>query len=105
MSEPFEYGKYAGTHRFAMDQVPGQVNLSNQTLNDVGTGECFLVGAKRDMKGRQYTYQLCVRALGEQFIPPVLLFKNKKPTEDRWGTSSKALADRMRRKKKGKRKE
>lgn len=90
MSERGEYcyGKYKGTHRFAMDQVPGQVNVSNQTLNDIGTGECFLIGAKRDMRGRQCTYQVCVCAEGEQFVLPVLIFKNKTPTEDRWGTES-----------------
>ena len=64
MSERGEYcyGKYNGTHRFAMDQVPGQVNVSNQTLNDIGTGECFLIGAKQDMRSRQCTYQVCVWA-------------------------------------------
>ena len=81
MSERGEYcyGKYKGTHRFAMDQVPGQVNVSNQTLNDIGTGECFLTGAKRDMRGRQCTYQVCVCAEGEQFVLPVLIFRTKLP--------------------------
>ena len=39
MSESFDYGKFAGTHRVAMDQVSGQVNVDNQTLNDIGMGE------------------------------------------------------------------
>ena len=86
--DDYDYGTYAGNCRFAMDQVPGNVEVANQTLNDIGQGECFLINAKRDMRGRQCTIQVCVRAVGDQIIPLVLIFKNKKPRGDRWGTKS-----------------
>ena len=82
------YGAYPANRRYTIDQVPGKVHIQDATLNDIGSGECFLVNAKRDMTGRQCTYQLCVRAEGEQHIPPVLIFKNNKPSKDRWSTQS-----------------
>ena len=62
--------------------VPLQIDVEHQTLNDIGTGECYLRGAKVDLEKRQATMQICVCPEEDQLMPPVIIFRNKNQHPD-----------------------
>ena len=70
-------------NRFCTDSCPLDMDNRNTTLNDIGTGQCFIRGAGQDLTKRVATAHLTIRLKGEQVIKPFLILKNENPSEDR----------------------
>ena len=72
----FNYGKYPGTARYHLDQVPADFSqYGKASYNDIGEGSCWILQPAVDMTKRQHTLQLAFRADGPQIMPPAVIFQ------------------------------
>ena len=83
-SDKDRYGHFPLKNRFALDQVPLEVNNRNTTIEQVGTDIVHIQGPRKDLTKRQATLQLCVRVQGEQIVRGTIIFFNKNPAENRY---------------------
>jgi len=80
--EPYDYGRYPGSMRWATDQVPLQIDMKEYTLNQRGSGEWFIRGSKYDGTNRVATLQMFARAEGEQLMRPIIIFEGTPNSKD-----------------------
>lgn len=81
-----KYGPFPLDHRFACDSVPMEMDRRKYTLNDIGSGSCFIKGCNRsssDLTKRVATVHLTVRLKGEQLVKPFIILRNPSPASDR----------------------
>lgn len=77
------YSPFPLRNRFAVDQVPLELNRSHYTLETIGTrNPVHIRGPKKDLNKRLATLQVCVRVSGKQIVDPTIIFRNANPAED-----------------------
>ena len=72
------YGIFSGKQRFAMDQVPLELDNCAYTLNDSGSKSVYIKGARKAQNQRRATLQVCMRVEGEQIVPLTLIMQSHK---------------------------
>ena len=78
-----KYGPFPPDLRFACDSIPTEMDNRKVTLNDIGSGGCYIAGSKQDLTKRVCTIHLCVRVQGPQIIESFVILKSSAPTPDR----------------------
>ena len=78
----FDYGLYPLSQRYAADQIPLCVNNRDYTFNQINNSDCHIRGASSDLTKMFGTLHLCLRAEGQQIVPPTVVFRGLSPAKN-----------------------
>ena len=74
------YGWFQPHQRFAMDQVPLELDNLEYTIESKGNKSVHVKGARTAQDQKRATMQVCLRVKGPQVVPLVLVLHNDKLT-------------------------
>ena len=78
------YGWFQPHQRFAMDQVPLELDNLEYTIESKGNKSVHVKGARTAQDQKRATMQVCLRVKGPQVVPLVLVLHNDNPGENRF---------------------
>ena len=82
-NEPHQkYGVFPLECRFGAESTGLNFTSRDQSLNDVGAGECLLAGSAKDPTKRFASLHCTFRVVGENDISPLIIFANDNPNKE-----------------------